>query len=205
MSKQLINKEDLTLTENLALSEKQLNFIFAKTPARFIKQRPAKGGGVWNYVDVGYIIKSLNLMFGWNWDFEVLDQIVNIEAREIIVKGKLTVRTPSGEIVKTQFGNKDIIFRKDSKIPLSLGNDLKAAASDALKKCASLLGMAQDIYLGEMTKEFEIVTEEPKMDIAAAMVGCITKEDLQIVWESLTGREQETYVHLFEVYKKSLK
>ena len=31
-------------------------------------------------------------------------------------------------------------------IPLDFGNDMKAAVSDALKKCASLWGIAADVY-----------------------------------------------------------
>ena len=45
-----------------------------------------------------------------------------------------------------QYVNKDIIFRKNSEEPLSIGNDMKAAATDALKKCAAEIGIAADIY-----------------------------------------------------------
>ena len=38
---------------------------------------------------------------------------------------------------------------------LDYGNDLKAAATDALKKCASELGIASDIYGSEEFKEIK--------------------------------------------------
>ena len=92
--------------------------------------------------------ERLNLVFGFNWDFEVTDK--QILEDEVIVEAKLTVRTPGGQtIVKTQFGGADIKRHasgaKNGR-PLSIADDYKAAASDALKKCASLLGIGLDLY-----------------------------------------------------------
>lgn len=191
----VISKSDLTKADNIALNEQQLQFILQKTPSRFIKQRPAKGGGSWNYVDVAYVQKSLNLMFGWDWDFEILDEKVLIEANEVVVKGRLTCRTNGITIVKTQYGNKDIIFKRDSKIPLSIGNDLKSAASDSLKKCASLIGIAQDVFAPDSFKE--IIVEETIKDIALLLSRCKNKDDVNKVWSSLSETEQSQYYNLF--------
>src|SRR5205085_662824 len=52
-------------------------------------------------------------------------------------------------IVKTQFGGAEIKRHASgprSGRPLSIADDYKAAASDALKKCASLLGIGLDLY-----------------------------------------------------------
>src|SRR5205823_7928980 len=69
---------------------------------------------------------------------------------EVIVEARLTVRTPGGQtIVKTQFGGAEIKRHASgsrSGRPLSIADDYKAAASDALKKCASLLGIGLDLY-----------------------------------------------------------
>lgn len=205
MGKQIIEKTDLQWGTDLVLTEKQLNHIFAKTPEKFIKKRPAKGGGQWDYVEVGYIIKTLNLMFGWDWDFQILNETINVDFKEVIVKGQLTVRTGGKTIIKTQFGNKEITFRKETKTPLSIGNDIKAASSDALKKCASMLGIAQDIYLGKEMKDIEIVTEEPIKDIAGMIVGCMDADDLNLLWDSLTLKEQEKYVKLFSLMRNDCK
>lgn len=149
----LIDKTELSLVKENSLNEHQLAQILKRTPPQYIKKRPAKGGGTWEYVTGGYIRKVLNLMFGWDWDFEILDH--TIIGGEAVVKGRLTCRTNGKQIVKTQFGNKDIIYKKQTqeeitkgldKIPLSIGNDLKAAATDALKKCAAEIGIAADIY-----------------------------------------------------------
>jgi hypothetical protein len=180
------------------MNEYQLQQILKKTPAKFIKERPAKGGGKWRYVTGGYITKCLNLMFGWDWDFEILDEKVLIEAGEVVVKGKLTVRSNGKTIVKTQYGNKDIVFKKDvvSK-PLSIGNDLKSAATDALKKCAASLGIAQDVYAPEEFKEV-IVEEANFKDLALMLSNCSDFDDYKMIWDSLTEQEQLTYKYLFD-------
>ena len=141
-----ISRDELSKVKDNLLNTNQLNFLFAKTPAMHIYERPAKGGGKWKYVTGVRVKKVLNLMFGWNWDFLIEKFDVNIEAKQVIVLGKLVVRTGGQEIIKTQFGRADIKFKsaKDEKgnristqQPLDLGNDLKAAATDSLKKCAS--------------------------------------------------------------------
>jgi len=141
-----VSKSDLALVDDNLLNQKQLSLLLKKTPEKYVKQRPAKGGGKWNYVEVSYVQKVLNLMFGWDWDFEIVDEKVLLECKEVVVKGRLTCRMGDKTIVKTQYGNKEIIFKHATDEPLSIGNDLKAAASDALKKCASLIGIAADIY-----------------------------------------------------------
>lgn len=149
---------------NGVLNIEQLRFLFAKTPARHIYQRPAKGGGTWDYVTGTYIKKVLNMMFGWNWSFEVDKFDLNMEAKQAIVLGRLTVISGDQRIVKMQFGRQDIKFRKDSTVPLDLGNDLKGATTDALKKCAAELGIASDIYGKKEFKEIELTESRPTDD-----------------------------------------
>lgn len=154
----LVNSSELSFSKDVFMNAKQLGMLLKQTPTKYVKERPAKGGGTWKYVSGGYVRKCLNIMFGWDWDFEIMEQMVlNGEA---IVKGKLTVRSQGRTITKMQFGNKDVIYRKlqqgeTERQPLSIGNDMKAAATDALKKCAAELGIASDIYNKE---EFESIT-----------------------------------------------
>jgi hypothetical protein len=165
----LIEPDDLSLVEQNSLNPNQLALILKKTPAQYVKQRPAKGGGTWEYVSGGYVKKCLNLMFGWDWDFEILeDKILHGEA---IVKGRLTCRSNGHTIIKTQYGNKDIVFKKQTdeeknkgleRIPLSIGNDLKSAATDCLKKCASEIGIASDIYNKDEFREVKVNTVSSK-------------------------------------------
>ena len=157
----LIDANDLSLVENNNLNANQLALILKRTPKQYVKQRPAKGGGTWDFVTGGYVKKCLNLMFGWDWDFEIIDE--KIMHGEVVVKGRLTCRSNGKEIVKMQFGNKDIMYRKlqqgeTERVPLSIGNDLKSAATDALKKCAAEIGLAADIYNKEDFREVKVDT-----------------------------------------------
>lgn len=154
-----ISPQDLSLVDNNSLNAKQLQLLLKKTPAQYVKQRPAKGGGKWEYVSGGYVRKVLNLMFGWEWSFEIMDE--KIMADQAIVKGKLTCVSNGRTIVKMQYGNKDIAYKKmqageTERTPLSIGNDLKAAATDALKKCAAELGVASDVYNKEEFREINV-------------------------------------------------
>lgn len=129
------------------INENQVINLLGHTPKEHIYTRPGKGGQKFTYVTGIYITKALNFIFGWNWDFEVIQH--GKEGNQIWVHGKLTVKSPDGSqsVIKSQFGRADIKFMKGSKTDMvDFGNDLKAASTDCLKKCASLLGIASDVY-----------------------------------------------------------
>ena len=141
------------------ISDKQVIQMVQNTPKKYVYTRPAKGGGTWDYVPGWYVTKVLNFVFGWNWNFEVIRE--GKEGDQVYVLGKLTVKSEDGkEIVKTQYGRAEL-KKKESKY-MDYGNDLKAAATDSLKKCASMLGIAHDIYGKEEMKKEEVVIEEKK-------------------------------------------
>ena len=161
MSTEITTKQysqaDLSLANDNSLNAKQLQLLLKKTPSQYVRQRPAKGGGVWHYVSGAYVRKILNLMFGWDWDFEVLSEMV--QGNQVIVKGKLTCRVNGKAIVKTQFGCKEIMMRKGTNEPLNLGNDFKSATTDALKKCSAEIGIAGDIYGKDEFKEIDVIQD----------------------------------------------
>jgi recombination DNA repair RAD52 pathway protein len=153
---------ELSLAFDNSLNAKQLQLLLKKTPSQYVRQRPAKGGGVWHYVSGAYVRKVLNLMFGWDWDFEVLSEM--IQGNQVIVKGKLTCRVNGKSIIKTQFGCKEIMMRKGTNEPLNLGNDFKSATTDALKKCSAEIGIAGDIYGKDEFKEIDVIQETLSAD-----------------------------------------
>lgn len=172
----LITAEDLSLVEDNALNEFQLRQLLQRTPKQYVRERPAKGGGKWKYVTGGYVKKTLNVMFGFDWSFEILDQMVQFG--EVIVKGKLTCNSGGKSIVKMQYGNKDIAYKrqpddKGERVPLSIGNDMKAAATDCLKKCAAEIGIAADVYNAEEFVPVKVLTGK-----------MVTKDSLEILFES---------------------
>lgn len=131
------------------VSEKQIMRLVQKTPPEAVYTRPGKGGQKWTYVTGNYVEKVLNFVFGFLWDFEIVSH--GVTGDFVWVQGKLTVKNAKGDMItKSQFGRAEIKYMKDkAHVPgnmLDFGNDLKAASTDALKKCASLLGIASDIY-----------------------------------------------------------
>lgn len=194
----LIKPEELALTES-ALNPKQLGLILKRTPDKYVRTRPAKGGGQWKYVSGGYVKKCLNLMFGFDWSFEILEQL--IMHKEAIVKGKLTIHSNGKTIVKMQFGNKDIMYKKGTEEPLSIGNDLKAAATDSLKKCAAEIGIAADIYNAEEFREVIVDVETDLEKIKRLLDLKLGKLDaMQQMFIADTINEEQT-----ENYTKAIK
>jgi len=63
----------------------------------------------------------------------------------VIVLGKLTAEN----VVKTQFGSSMIIRAKETVEIISFADDLKAAATDALKKAVTLFGVGLHLYNGD--------------------------------------------------------
>lgn len=55
-----------------------------------------------------------------------------------------------------------------SPVPLDLGNDFKAAATDALKKCASLMGIGADVYEADEFMEIQIIGSDEERNSAKA-------------------------------------
>jgi hypothetical protein len=96
-----------------------------------IKNRQGPQGKVISYVDVATVSERLNEAFEHRWNFEVVRH--EVHDHEVIVLGKLT----ADGVIKTAFGGSAITTDKEG-MAVSIGDDLKAAASDALKKSASL-------------------------------------------------------------------
>lgn len=191
----LVTPSDLSLIEDNALSAKQLKQLLKRTPQQYVHRRPAKGGGEWEYVSGGYVRKVLNLMFGWDHDFEIVSfQVISNQA---IVQGRLTCRCNGRTIVKMQFGSKDIVCRKGTDVPLSIGNDLKAAATDALKKCAAELGIAADIYNKMDFKEVIVDTTEVSVEDLKELLelkrDALTPQELQDAERIISTEEKVSY------------
>ena len=105
-----------------------------------IKRRQGMNGDVLDYIEGCTVIQRLNECFDAEWIFEVQEHRVYED--EVVVLGKLTAQGVS----KSQFGKSRITrSRKDNSI-ISVGDDLKAAATDCLKKCATLFGIGLHLY-----------------------------------------------------------
>jgi hypothetical protein len=208
----LITKEDIDQSGQIALNEKQLNLLLTHTPAQFVRQRPAKGGGEWSYVTGGYVKKVLNLLTGFRWSFHVVDKELYIEAKQVVVHGRLTLHLKDGDtdctIIKEQFGTKDVMFRKNSSQPLNLGNDFKAAATDALKKCAADLGIAADVYNAEEFKEVRVVDANDMLNEIIEMYEIlkdnIPMDQVENIDRIIANKEEKSYTKTLNFLKKMI-
>jgi hypothetical protein len=94
------------------------------------------------YIPVEDVIERLNLVLGeGGWSFEC--ELVHVDEHRVAVKGRLSALG----VVKEQFGGQNLNKNKDG-FAFDLGNDMKGAASDALKKCAQQIGVGLYIPLG---------------------------------------------------------
>lgn len=211
--------DEMTKAENNILNLKQLNFLLQPTPKNHVFQRPGKGGKDWDYVTGVYVKKVLHFVFGWDWDFEVKEYQVNMEIKQCFVLGKLTVRSKGCPIIKMQFGRADIKMKTETRedesgktimardqygktypkkfptnIPLDLGNDLKAATTDALKKCASELGVASDIYGADEFREIRIVENDNPIDDLGTDLLNYKKKVFNLIKEKLAEPERTAYL-----------
>lgn len=109
-------------------------------PPEAIKTRPGAHGKTVSYVDIAAVITRLNEGFD-SWSFEVVSH--KVDADEVMVLGKLA---GDGQ-TKMHFGGSSVTLDGEGRA-VSIADDLKAAASDALKKCASLFGVALEMYGG---------------------------------------------------------
>jgi len=111
-----------------------------------IKQRKGTYGNMLDYVETHAVIQRLNDAFDGNWCFEIMSQ--DQHAGEVVVSGKLT----ADGISKMQFGSNKISTSKQGEV-ISIGDDLKAATSDCLKKCATLFGIGLHLYGADKADE----------------------------------------------------
>lgn len=189
----------VTRTTSL-LNQNQIQKIWNSTPARFKYTRPAKGGGTWTYIKASYVRKVLDSVFGFNWSFDVettLAEAFEVAklSNSIVVKATLRGRVKSDgewvELSKTQFGRAEVKWQVEldeytgAPMPLDLGNDFKAATSDALKKCASLFGIGADVYEASEFQEIEITGSQENTDRAKLTKDKIAKMKTQLKVEEV--------------------
>ena len=120
--------------------EDTIGALLRPFPNSKIKSRPGHNGLQLSYVEGHSVIQRLVEVFGLAWSFRVLQH--EIGNQQVIVLGELRV----GDTVKQAFGGSDITRARDGGQSISVADDLKSAATDALKKAATLLGVALHLY-----------------------------------------------------------
>lgn len=102
------------------------------------------------YVSGSYVIQKLNQLFLMQWSFQVIREIYQQSAPNkqgkqqnptVQVLGRLTI---PGLGIREQWGSAVVKGGADVQ-----ESDYKSATTDALKKCASMFGIAMDLYTTE--------------------------------------------------------
>lgn len=122
-----------------------------------IKQRKTSLGYTVDYLETHTIIARLNEAFIGEWSFRVIEHQLLEDV--VVVLGELAVEG----VTKQQFGTCELSQESEEGIVFSIGDALKAAASDALKKSATLFGIGLQLY-GSST-ETSAVPDMPDMSI----------------------------------------
>ena len=105
-----------------------------------VKKRRGNRGKQLDYVEASTVIARLNQSLEGDWGFRIVEY--KVETDEVLVLGELQVRNA----VRQQFGGSRITRNKDTNEAINIADDLKSAASDALKKCAVGFGVALHLY-----------------------------------------------------------
>jgi len=110
--------------------------------------KDTRGGTELEYITGEQCITRLNEVLGvGGWSFVVREHGIHGEADEAWVLGELTAYVGDRAVVRQQFGSQKIRRARGTAAPLDIGFDLKGAATDALKKCAMLVGVG--LYLAK--------------------------------------------------------
>jgi len=101
-----------------------------------IKQRP-QGGRQVDYLEHATVIERLNEVLPLGWSFELIDKYMDDACVAVLARIKV------GEQYFDQWGS------NETTKGMSVGDRLKSASSDALKKCATMLGVGLHLYQSE--------------------------------------------------------
>ncbi len=126
----------------MPLTELAQNVIERPLPQDKIKKRPGKAGMTFDYVSPDFVISLLNEAFEYRWSTSVFHQTMYGDTA--VVGLNLTVWDAENNVVnKAQFGSCDV------GRGMGPGEAFKGAASDAMKKAATLLGVALELYASD--------------------------------------------------------
>ncbi|MCC7106126.1 MAG: hypothetical protein IT307_13365 [Chloroflexi bacterium] len=121
--------------------------VYAKLATPFETTfRDSRGGVDLEYITGEQCITRLNEELGVaGWSFTIREHGRSAEADEMWVLGEIVASFGGTLVSRQQFGSQKVKRSRASGTPIDIGFDLKAAATDALKKCAMLLGVG--LYL----------------------------------------------------------
>jgi recombination DNA repair RAD52 pathway protein len=145
-------------TNKIKEMQNDFNEPFPKEVERQLK----KGGASLTYIPVSEVITRLNKVLGFDgWSYEIIKcERDALDPDFVVAHVRLTVYPANGEqfliVNKDGFGGQKIKRTKNGDI-VDLGDEMKGAVSDALKKAAQALGIG--LYLARSEEAMEIEAE----------------------------------------------
>jgi hypothetical protein len=136
------------------MDKRTIHELTAPFPGEAIRTRPGRHGGSLCYVETTTVIERLNKALHHRWNYRVLEW--KLMEEEVLAHVELAV----DGIIKHAFGGSSVTRHKQTGKPVSLGDDVKSAASDGLKRAARLLGVALAVY-GSKDVEYDPGTKTP--------------------------------------------
>jgi hypothetical protein len=126
-----------------------------------VTHHDVRGGVPIEYLSGEQVIHRLLAVLGsCGWSFRLLQHDIHPEADEVWVLGELRLHlNPEDPVVRQQFGSSKIKRARSTGAPLDIGFDLKSAATDCLKKCATLVGVG--LYLTRKEDEQARASAQP--------------------------------------------
>ena len=125
-----------------------------------------RGGVNLTYITGEQVVSRLNDVLGVNgWSFVVVEHGINADADECWVLGTLSATINGETVTKQQFGSQKSKRSRQTGTLLDLGFDLKGAATDALKKCATYLGVG--LYLSKREPNRNVPVSNRSVPVSA--------------------------------------
>lgn len=164
-------------------------------PPEQVRQRQGQGGKVLSYVETHAVIARLNEGCD-TWDFTV--EKYEVLEDDVVVLGKLVIE---GAMTKFAFGGSSITRDHEGRV-VSMADDLKSAASDALKKSASLVGIGLELYGGGAAEA--AAPRSPRAPSPESPNDRLTSRQLSAI-QSITRRRNIARGHLTSMLEERFK
>ncbi|MBT5876389.1 MAG: hypothetical protein HOH43_23400 [Candidatus Latescibacteria bacterium] len=151
-----------------------LDHLLRPFSAGEVKQRTTAMGNKVDYLETPTVINRMNEAFLGEWSFKILEHQMLDDV--IVVLGELT----AAGVTKQQFGTCELNQEGEEGNVFSIGDAMKAAASDALKKCATLFGIGLQLY-GAITSDQgtgETTSTDSEPDGASNMYENVSTEEV---------------------------
>ena len=130
-----------------------------------------KGGATLTYIPISEVVNRLNTVLGpGGWSSEVISARRDDRNPDwVIAHVRLTATIDGNLVSRDAVAGQPVKFKKDTDIPVDLGDEFKGACSDALKKAAQQIGVGAYLARNEDLLADEGFYAEPEVDEVTEM------------------------------------